>query len=98
MTSKRLSYPIQKLLIIFFWLTVLNKQNRANNGGNYKRSGYVQYVTVILANIPARTTFIDMYLGLFSLFWYVDIPRSVLVRAHTKYLGLFSLFWYVHVP
>ena len=30
-------------------------------GGDYKRSGYMQYVPVILANIPARTTFIDIY-------------------------------------
>ena len=47
------------------------------------RSGYVQYIPVILADVPARTTFIDKYLGLFSLFWYVHIPRSVLVCAHT---------------
>ena len=28
-------------------------------GGNYKRSGYVQYVPVILADVPALTTFIN---------------------------------------
>ena len=38
-------------------------------GGDHKRSEYVQYVPVILADVPARTTFID-------------IPRSVLVHAH----------------
>ena len=29
-------------------------------GGDYKRSGYVQYVPVILADVPARTTFIEI--------------------------------------
>ena len=43
----------------------LKDQNRLVNvlksGGDYKRSGYVQYVAVILADVPARTTFIDIY-------------------------------------
>ena len=30
-------------------------------GGDYKRSGYVQYLPVILADVPARTTFIEIY-------------------------------------
>ena len=31
-----------------------------NQGGDYNRSGYVQYVPVILGDAPARTTFIDI--------------------------------------
>ena len=29
-------------------------------GGDYKRSGYMQYIPVILAEVPARTTFINI--------------------------------------
>ena len=36
-------------------------------GGDETRSGYVQNVPVILPNVPARTTFIELY----SLFWHI---------------------------
>ena len=33
-------------------------------GGRHKTSGYVQYVPVILADVPARTTFIEITIAI----------------------------------
>ena len=59
---------------------------RPKLGGDHKRSEYVQYVPVILADVPARTTFIDIYNHALNKPKYVlelNRPKSVLVRART---------------
>ena len=48
--------------------------NSLEMGGNHKRSGYVQNVPVILTDVPARTTFKDIYNHALNKPRYVHIP------------------------
>ena len=55
-------------------------------GGRHKRSGYVQYVPVILANVPERTTFKDVYIrkALLTYQGPNQIPAAVVLAKSPK--------------
>ena len=45
------------------------------NRGDEKRSGYVQYVQFILPNVPARTTFIEIFISLKHGYTFINEKR-----------------------